>query len=89
MRALLSCFFIILREVDSKNVSLVTDEILGVFFNTLTADGKYPVQGCGNVQLPIQIILSEKQKTFSEIFVPFLDSISNFEHFERKDDRHS
>ena len=68
--------------------SLVSGEILGVFFNTLTADGKYPVQGCGKVQLPIQII-SEKQKTFSEIFVPFLHSISNFEHFERKDDRHS
>ena len=62
--------------------SLVSGEILGVFFNTLTADGKYPVQSCGNVQLQIQIILSEKQKTFSEIFVPFLDSISNFEHFE-------
>ena len=68
--------------------SLVSGEILGVFFNTLTADGKYPVQGCGNMQLQIQII-SEKQKTFSGIFVPFLDSISNFEHFERKDDRHS
>ena len=67
---------------------LVLGEILGVFFNTLTADGKYPVQGCGNMQLQIQII-SEKQKTFSGIFVPFLDSISNFEHFERKDDRHS
>ena len=26
---------------------------------------------------------------FFQIFVPFLDSTSNFEHFERKDDCHS
>ena len=53
---------------------LVLAEILGVFFNTLTADRKYPVQGCGNMHLPIQMQLSEKQKTFSRIFVPFLET---------------
>ena len=67
---------------------LVLGEILGVFVNTLTADGKYPVQGCENLQLPIQMQLSEKRKTFSEFFVPFLESTSNFKHFERKDNRH-
>ena len=45
---------------------LVLGEILGVFVNTLTADGKYPVQGCENLQLPIQMQLSEKRKTFSQ-----------------------
>ena len=69
--------------------SLVLGEILGVFVNTLTADVKYPVQGCENLQVPIQMQLSEKGKTFSEFFVWFLDSTSNFEHFERKNDRHS
>ena len=68
---------------------LVLREILGGFVNTLTSDGKYPVQGCANLQLPIQMQLSEKLKTFSRFFVPFLDSISNFEHFERKDDPHN
>ena len=63
--------------------------MLGVFVNTLTADGKYLVQGCENLQLPIQMQLYEKQKTFSDIFIQFLESTSNFEHFERKDDRHS
>ena len=53
---------------------LVLGEILGIFVNTLTADGKYPVRGCENLQLPIQMQLSEKQKTFSEFFVPFLES---------------
>ena len=48
---------------------LVLDEMLGVFVNTLTADGKYPVQGCENLQLPIQMQLSEKQKTFPQFFV--------------------
>ena len=68
---------------------LVTDEILGVFVNTLTADGKYPVQGCENLQLPIQMQLSDKQNNFSQFFVPFLESTSNFKHFEKKDDSRS
>ena len=33
-------------------------EIFGVYVNTLTADGKYPVQYCENLQLPIQMQLS-------------------------------
>ena len=68
---------------------LVLGEILGIFVNTLTADGKYPVPGSENLQLPIQMQLSEKQKTFSEFFVPFLESKSNFKHFQKKDDCHS
>ena len=57
--------------------SLVLGEILGVFVNRLTADGKYPVQDYENLQLPIQMQLFEKRKTFSEFFVPFLESTSN------------
>ena len=68
---------------------LVLGEILRVFVNTLTADGKYPVQECQNLQLPIEMQLSEKRKSFSKFFVPFLESTSNFNHFEKKDDRHS
>ena len=64
-------------------------EIVGVFVKTLTSDGKCPVQGSENLQLPIHMQLSEKQKTFSPFFFPFLDSRSKFEHFERKDHRHS
>ena len=67
---------------------LVLGEILGVFVNTLTADGKYPLQYCQNLQLPIEMQLSEKLKTFSEFFVPFLESTSNFKRFERNDDSH-
>ena len=65
---------------------LVLGEILEVLLNILTADGKYRVQGCGNMQLPIQKIFSiySIQKIFSEIFIPFLESTSNFKHFEKK-----
>ena len=68
---------------------LVLGEILEVFIDTLTAYGKYPVQDCENLPLPIQMQLSEKRKTLSEYFVPFLEFTSNFKHFERKDDPHS
>ena len=68
---------------------IVLDEMLGMFVNTLTGYGKYPVQGCKNLQLAIQMQLSEKRKPFSQFFVRFLDSTSNLEHFERKDGRHS
>ena len=45
-------------------------EILGVFVNTLTADGRYRFRDCENLQFPIQTQFSSKQKTFSEFFVP-------------------
>ena len=68
---------------------LVSAEMLGLFVNRLTSDGKYPIQGCENLQLPIQMQLFQKRKNFSEYFIPFMDSTSNIEHFERKDHRHS
>ena len=68
--------------------SLGLGEILGVFVNTLTADRKYPVPDSENLPLLIQMQLSEKRK-ISEFFVPFLESTSHFNHFERRDDRHS
>ena len=87
------CFYHVFLSFSVKLIwkmsPLVLGEILGAFANTLTCEGKYPVQGCENLQLPIQMQLSEKRKPSSKVFVPFLDSTSNFEHFERKGDRHS
>ena len=48
----------------------------------------YPFQGCENLQIRNEMELSEERKTFSQFFVAFLECSSNFEHFERKDDRH-
>ena len=68
---------------------LVLGEVLGVFVNTLSPDGKYPVQDYENLQLPIQMQLSEKGKGSSQVFLPILESTSNFKDFEREDDCHS
>ena len=68
---------------------LVLGEVLVVFLNRLTADDEHPVQDCENLQIPIQMQLSEKRKTFSELFVPFLESKSIFKHFEKNNDCHS
>ena len=67
-----------------KMSPLVLCEILGVFVNKLTSDGKYPIEYCANLQLPIPMQLSEKQKTFSRFFIPFLESTSNFKHLKKK-----
>ena len=67
-----------------KMSPLVSGEILGLSLNIWTSDGKYPVQGCENLQLPIQMQLSEKRSIFSEFFIPFLESTSNFKDFQKK-----
>ena len=54
--------------------------------NTLATDEKYPVLNRDNLTIPIQMQLSQKQKTFSQFFAAFLKSTLNFEHFEKKDD---
>ena len=58
--------------------------IIGLFVNTWTADYKYPVPDCENLPFPIQIQLSWEKKTFSEFFIAFMESPSNFEHFQKK-----
>ena len=60
-----------------------------MFPNTLTANDKYTVRDCVNLSSPIEMKLSLKRKNFSDLFVPFLESTSNFKHFQKKDDRHS
>ena len=47
-------------------------------------DDKYSLRNSENLWQPIQNQLSKKQLTFSEFFVSFLKSKSNFENFEKK-----
>ena len=68
---------------------LVLCKILGLFVNTLTDDGKYSLLYRENLTEPIQILLSQKRKIFSEFFLAFLKSTLNFEDFQKKDDPHS
>ena len=75
-------------QLSWKNSLLLTCKILGLLVNTLATDEKYPVVNRDNLTIPIQMQLSEKQKTFSEFFPKFLKSRFNFKHFEKKDDPH-
>ena len=67
---------------------LVLRKILTLFVNTLTDDDKYSLLYRDNLTQPIQILLSQKKKTFSEFFSAFLKSTLNFAHFKKKDDIH-
>ena len=63
---------------------LVLCKLSGLFLNTLTDDDKYSLLYGDNLTQPIQILLSQKQKTFFEFFSAFLKSTLNFEHFQKK-----
>ena len=52
----------------------------------MTAHNKYSLLNRDNLTQPIQTKLSQKQKTCSQFFSPFLKSTLNFEHFQKKED---
>ena len=68
---------------------LVICKFLRLLVKTLTDNEKYSLLHRENLTQPIQILLSQKQKTFSEFFSEFSKSTLNFEHFQRKDHPHS
>ena len=67
---------------------LLICQILGLLVETLAADKKYRVLNRDNLTIPIQMQLSQKQKTFSQFFAAFLISRLNFEHYDKKGDVH-
>ena len=68
---------------------LVIFKFLRLLVKTLTDDEKYSLLQRENLTQQIQILLSQKQKTFSQFFSKFSKSTLNFEHFQRKDHPHS
>ena len=64
-------------------------KILRLFVNTLTINDKHYLLNRENLTQPIQIQLSQKQKTFSGFFFAISKSILNFKHLPKKDDPHS
>ena len=68
---------------------LVLCKFLRLLVKTLTDDEKYLVLYTENLTQPIQMLLPEKQKSFSHFFSEFLKSPLNFAHFQKKDDSHS
>ena len=77
------------RQLTCKKSLLVTCKISKLSPNKLSADGKYSLLKRENLTQPIQMQLSQKQKTFSEFFSKFLRSSLNFEHFGKTNDSHS
>ena len=68
---------------------LVLCKFLRLLVKTLTDDEKYSLLYRENLTQPIQILLSQKRKTFSGFFSAFSKSTLNFEHFQKKDHPHS
>ena len=63
---------------------LLLCKFLRLFVKTLTDDEKYCLLYRHNLTQPIQILLSQKQKTFSELFSAFSKASLNFAHFRKK-----
>ena len=80
---------IIAKPIELKKSLLLTWKILGLLVNTLAPDEKYPVLNRDNLTIPIQMQLSQKQKTFSQFLAIFLKSKLNLEYFRKKDDAQS
>ena len=60
-----------------------------MFLNILTFDDKYSLLNRDNLRQPIQMQLSQKEKTCSEFVSAFLKARLNFEYFQKKDDPHN
>ena len=68
---------------------LVLCKFLRLLVKTLTDDEKYSLLYREKLTEPIQILLSQKRKSFSQLSSAFLKYTLNFENFQKKDDPHS
>ena len=82
-------FKLIKDKLSSKASPLVRSEILGLFGNTLTAEHMYSRHTWEKFPQQTQMLLFQKLKTFSHIFITFFQSTQNFPHFQKKDQLHS
>ena len=72
------------RKLSWKKSLLLTCKILGLIFNTLAADDRYPIPNKDNLTIPTQMQLSERQQTSSQFLAAFLISSGNLKPFEKK-----
>ena len=63
---------------------IVIHKTLRLFVDSLKADEKHYLLTRDNLTQPIQIALSQKQKTFFEFFFDLLTSILNFKHLPKR-----
>ena len=69
-----------------KKSALVWSDILRLFVNILTADDNYSRSNMQNLQQQFQTPLSQKQKTFSGLFIGFLKGTLKLELFKKTDE---
>ena len=77
-------YWSVLKKLTWKHSLLVICNILGLFVSIMTADDKYFLLNRDNSTQSIQMQLSRKQKTFSDLFFQVFKSRLNFEHFRAK-----
>ena len=82
-------YWLLSRLLSWKKSFLVIWKILRLLVNTLTADDKYSLLNRDNSTEPIQMELSQKEKSCSGSFLAILECILNFEHFFEKGNFHS
>ena len=83
-RHLYHIYWSLRRQLSLKKSLLLRCKILRLFVNTFTADDKYSLRNRDYLTQPIQMQLSQKQKTFSPFFSAVLKSRVHFEHFQKK-----
>ena len=64
--------------------SIVGSEILTLFVNTLTTDGKYSRRNMLNFTQQLEAPIPQKQKNFSGVSNAFFKCPLNLEHLEKK-----
>ena len=77
------------RQFSCKKSLLGICKSLRLFVSTMSAVDKCSVPNKDNSMQPIHNQLSQKLKTFSELFPAFSKSTWIFEHFQKKDEAHS
>ena len=71
------------------NVTELEEVSFSVIQYLKTADDKYSLLNRDNFTQPIQIFVSQIEKTFSQFLSAILISTLNFEHFQKKENPHS
>ena len=75
-------------ELNCKKSLSVICKILRLFVKILSVVDKSSLPNREYLTKPIQMQLSQKQKTFSQFLSAFSTSRLNFEHFQKREDPH-
>ena len=84
MRAPLPARVITVKVFELQKSLLDKWKFFRPFVNTLTANDKYSLNSKDKWMQTIQMLFSQKQNIFSELFCAFFDSVLNFENLQEK-----